>query len=169
MRAVVCAFMLATSGAANAETLHYALSGGTGLANGGLGGFKLEIRFGPVAAFGAVGIGPVPAAGIRYYFASSQSGAGFASLDYAHYSDGYHDPICCEFYEYTYDTFGAVLGYRFRFAPGFLDLGMGPAWTLRHHKENPPFGAPIDTREVRFGWFLDHPAPDFTLALGLEF
>jgi hypothetical protein len=169
LRALATAFALTVSGTASAETLHYALSAGAGLAHG-IGGFKLELRYGPAAVFGSVGLGPRPAAGIRYYFADRQSGAGFISLEYARYNESYYDRTCCEYYDNTEHGFGAVLGYRFRFAPGFFELGIGPAWTLHHDRGYPAIGAPYDRKDVAFGMSgLTAAVPDIDVALGLEF
>ena len=170
MRALVTAFVLTAAGGAAAETLHFSLSGGAGLAHG-LAGLKIEGRYGPAAAFAGVGLGwgIRPAGGIRYYFANGESGAGFVSLEYAYSNESYYDRSCCEYYDDTYHNFGAILGYRFRFARGFLELGIGPAWTLLHEKGVPGVGVAYDRTRVTFGHSGYNGFPDFDLALGFEF
>ena len=160
---------LTSSAAAAAEALHFSLSGGAGIAHG-IAGLKFEVQYGPVAAFAGLGL-VRPAAGVRYYFGRSERGAGFVSLDYAHYNDSWYDRSCCEFYDDTENSLGAVLGYRFRYppGPGFVELGIGPAWTWVHEKGLPPTGAAYDRREFLFGMasFM-RAVPNFVVAVGVE-
>jgi hypothetical protein len=171
LRALVTTLVLTASSAAPAETFHSSLSGGAGLAYG-LAGLKFELRYGPAAAFFGLGLGwgsTRPAAGIRYYFADGPTGAGFLSLEYARYNESWYDTSCCEYRDDTYHGLGAVLGYRFRFAHGFLEAGVGPAWTLLHSRGEGPFAGPHDTKQVSFGLMGTNGVPDFDLALGFEF